>query len=97
MGYQLQRTLGSGFTIDYWSLQAVNVNYSVRQASWKLLGYKDEETFKKGGAQATTLEFQVRDDEFDKFFPRNAADNICTQCYLATREKDPAFSEAKVQ
>lgn len=95
MGLKLQHKLGSGFTVSYWSVQRVQVNYSTRQASFTLLGYKDEETYRNKGAHAVTRDIQmVRDAEFDTFFPRDTNENILTQCYQCAPAKEPLFAEA---
>lgn len=95
MGLQLKQNLPSGFTVTYWSVQRVQVNYSTRQASFTLLGYKDEETYRNKGAHAVTRDIpNVRGEEFDTFFPRGANENLLTQCYQCALAKEPLFAEA---
>lgn len=91
MGFQKQQPLSSGFSVTYWSIQRLQINFSVKQASFTLLGYKDEETYRAGGAHATTRDVQIRDPkEFDQFFTRE----MCAQFYPAAASKDPLFSDA---
>lgn len=94
MGLLQERNLGSGFTVKYWSVQRAQVNYSTRDASFTLLGYKDEETYRNKGSHASTHDIRVRNEEFDKFFPRDTSDNLATQCYNAAVAKDPNFASA---
>lgn len=95
MGFQKTQPLGSGFTASYWSVQRVQINFSVKQASFTLLGYKDEETFRNSGSHATTRDIIIREPaEFDQYFPRDTQDNLATQCYQAAAGKDPLFEDA---
>lgn len=95
MGLQKQQQLTSGFTINYWSVQNAQINYSAREVSFTLLGYKDEATFKSGGAQASSRDVRMRLEEFDQYFPRDTPDNFCTQCYNAAMAKEPLFEDAE--
>ena len=96
MGFEKQQPLSSGFSVSYWSVQRLQINFSVKQASFTLLGYKDEETYRAGGAHATTRDINIRKPEdFDKFFPRNTEDNLLTQCYQAAAGMEPLFEDAE--
>lgn len=91
MGFEVKQDLPSGFAVSYWSVQRLQINFSVKQASFTLLGYKDEQTYRNGGAHATTRDVSIRDPkEFDKFFTRE----MCAQFYDAAVGKDPLFAEA---
>jgi hypothetical protein len=94
MGLLKEQQLPSGFTIDYWSVQNVAINFSAKEASFTLLGFKDETTFQNGGGSATSRDVRVRGDEFDQYFARGSADNLCTQCYNAAMAKEPIFKDA---
>lgn len=94
MGFQVKQNLPSGFSVSYWSVQRLQINFSVKQASFTLLGYKDEETYRGGGAHATTRDVTIRDPkEFEQFFTRE----MCAQFYAAAMAKEPLFAEAVKQ
>jgi hypothetical protein len=95
MGLLKQQQLPSGFTVNYWSVQNAQINFSAKEASFTLLGYKDETTFQNGGGSATSRDVRMRETEFDQYFARGSADNICTQCYKAATAKEPLFKDAE--
>lgn len=95
MGLKKEQKLSSGFTASYWSVQNAQINYSAREVSFTILGYKDEQTYRSGGAQASARDVRMRNEEFDQHFPRDTEDNFCTQCYRAAMAKEPLFRDAE--
>ncbi len=76
----------------YWRVEDLNVNFGVKRAVVRLLGYENKTSAKKNAA-LTSTDIVVQAEDFDKFFDRTR--NPYIDGYKAAMELNPQFEKAK--
>ncbi len=87
MGLRLQKDLDTGFSLQYWRVAKVDINYDSQEAAIVLLIYKDKEARDAGKRPQLSAQIPCALSSID----REDADSLVHGCYLHLKQL-PAFA-----
>lgn len=90
MGLRLEKELDTGFSLSYWRVAKVEINYESQSALITLLIYKDKAARDAGKRPQLSLQANCLPSDIDN----QDADNLVQGCYLHLKQL-PVFADAQ--